>query len=516
VLASLGAWVRAVQGELVQDHITGLVHRQALRLDLGAFDRPETYDLLHRAGDAAVGRPALLLESLGAVLQHGLTLAVLAVFIAGYAPWLPLLLLGSALPGLWVVGNYVLREHEWRVENVVNERRAAYFSWLLTERESAAEVRLFDLGPHLREAFGRVRAGLRDGHLGLARAELRAELAASLVAWCGGLAGMTWMLLRASRGLAKLGDLVLCYQAFQQGQGLLRSLLENAGQIYRTTLSLEGLFGFLALEPAVVAPPGPAPVPAPLRQGIRFENVTFSYPGSARTALAGLSIALDAGRVTAVVGHNGSGKSTLVRLLCRFHDPQQGRVLLDGVDLRRLEPAELRRRITVLFQQPVHYHATAAENIAMGDLAASPDAAGIAAAARAAGADGIVGGLPQGYATQLGRWFGGAELSVGEWQRLALARALLRDAAIVVLDEPTSAMDSWAETAWLARLRDITAGRTALIITHRFTTAMHADTIHVLDAGRVVESGTHAGLVAGGGHYAASWQAQMRAAAADR
>ena len=214
--------------------------------------------------------------------------------------------------------------------------------------------------------------------------------------------------------------------------------------------------------------------------------------------------------MTAIVGQNGSGKSTLIKLLCRFYDPQEGKIMVDGVDLREMELAALRRQITVLFQEPVHYHTTAAENIALGSLEEASDAQRIETAARAAGVDSIIRRLPQDYETVLGKWFGGTELSVGEWQRLALARAFFRDAAVIVLDEPTNAMDSWAETEWLGRFRGLTAGHTTLIITHRFTTAMHADIIHVMDEGRIIESGTHTCLVAAGGRYAASWRAQMR------
>jgi ATP-binding cassette subfamily B protein len=247
-----------------------------------------------------------------------------------------------------------------------------------------------------------------------------------------------------------------------------------------------------------------------LQRDICFDRISFRYPGSERDALSDFSLTVPARQVTAIVGHNGAGKSTLIKLLCRFYDPQQGAILLDGIDLRRFDPAELRKRITVLFQEPVRYHTTAAENIAMGDLTARQDATRIHAAAMAGGAALPIEKLPRGYETVLGKWFGGAELSVGEWQRVALARAFLRNAAIIALDEPTSAMDSWAEADWLGRFRELTAGHTALMITHRFTTAMHADMIHVMQDGRITESGTHEQLVADGGHYARSWQLQMR------
>ncbi|HJT88167.1 MAG TPA: ATP-binding cassette domain-containing protein, partial [Bryobacteraceae bacterium] len=240
---------------------------------------------------------------------------------------------------------------------------------------------------------------------------------------------------------------------------------------------------------------------------------TFRYPGSERPVLDDFDLEIPAGRMVAVVGANGAGKSTLIKLLCRFYDPDDGRVTLDGIDLRNLSLEELRGDITVLFQQPVRYNDTVRQNIVYGEIDAALDAARLERAIRAAGAGGIVSQLPQGVDSMLGRWFAeGTELSVGEWQRIALARAFLRRAPILVLDEPTSAMDPWAEADWLERFSRLAAGRTVLIITHRFSTAMFADTIHVMDGGRVVESGTHDRLLAANGRYAEAWAAQLQRA----
>ncbi len=239
--------------------------------------------------------------------------------------------------------------------------------------------------------------------------------------------------------------------------------------------------------------------------------MVFRYSGSASPALNGIDLEIQAGRITAVVGANGAGKSTLLKLACRFYDPDEGAVEWDGTNLRDLDLAELRRSISVLFQEPVHYNATAAENIALGDIASQPDLSRIQAAAEQAGAARVIDRYQDGYQHLLGRWFEkGAELSTGEWQRIALARAFLRAAPVIVLDEPTSAMDPWAEADWLRRFRQLSAGRTAMVITHRFTTAMIADSIYVMVAGQVVERGSHTELIAAGGLYAQGWNSQMR------
>jgi ATP-binding cassette subfamily B protein len=370
-------------------------------------------------------------------------------------------------------------------------------------------LRIFDLGAHHRKTFQLLRDKLRDGKLRLAKEGAGTELAAGLLAWAGSIVGLGWMLHQTIVGRVKLGDLLLCFQAFQQCQSLLRSLLEGAGKIYRSLLFIENLDDFLKIEPAILPGFG-GEAGLPVKQAIRFESISFTYPGGFHRALDRFNLDIPRDKVVALVGHNGAGKSTLIKLLCRFYDPDEGRVLFDGVDLRELDLEALRHRIAVLFQDPVHYCATASENIAFGDIGRLFDQRGVHQAARDAGALDPIERLPDSFETVLGKWFGGAELSGGEWQRVALARAFFRQASLIVLDEPTSAMDSWAEQDWLNRFRTLTAGKTALMITHRFTTAMHADIIHVMDKGRVVESGSHAQLVALGGAYASSWRAQMR------
>jgi ATP-binding cassette subfamily B protein len=509
LLSSALSWVRAAQAEYVQDEVHRLIHVQALRVDLAFYDDPDSYDRLYRAHVDAISQPLALLESLGSLVQNGLGFLVLAGILWTYASWLPMLLVFTAVPGLLLVARQTLKEHRWQIEHTFEERRVRYLDWTMTDLCAAAELRLFDLGTYHRKTFQLLRESLRNGKLRLVRQGAGTELAAGLLAWAGSIVGLGWMLHQTIVGIVKLGDLLLCFQAFQQCQLLLRSLLEGAGKIYRSLLFIENLDDFLKIEPTILS--GKAGEPElPAKPAIRFEAVSFTYPGGFHRALDRFNLEIPAEKVVALVGHNGAGKSTLIKLLCRFYDPDEGRVLLDGVDLRELDQDALRRCITVLFQEPVHYCATASENIAYGDVSRLKDKAEIWEAARNAGALDPIERLPAGFETMLGKSFGGAELSVGEWQRVALARAFFRQASLIVLDEPTSAMDSWAEQDWLNRFRTLTAGKTALMITHRFTTAMHADIIHVMDKGRVVESGTHAQLVALGEAYASSWRAQMR------
>jgi ATP-binding cassette subfamily B protein len=500
-------WVRTVQAELLQDHITALIHEKSVTADLAFYELSDYYDHLYRARTEARYRPVALLGNIGALLQNAITLLAMGAILIPLGPWLALALLLSTLPAFYVVVHYALAEYQWRQRTTTDDRRAWYYDWIMTTAEAAAELRLFALGKHFQTNYQALRGRLRGERFHLMRRQSIAELGASLIALgiVGGALG--WMVWKALHGLVTLGELALIYAAFNQGQGLMRTLLENAGQLYGNSLFLRNLFEFLALKPIVSQ--GSGVRVTDIETGITFTSVSFSYPDASGKALDDFSLTIPSGKIVAIVGPNGAGKSTLLKLLCRFYDPDAGTIAIDGNDLRDIATDDLRRLITVLFQQPVHYNTTVRENILYGDLKADLSETEMWNAISAAGAEEIVARLPQHEQTLLGRWFaGGTELSVGEWQRIALARAFLRQAPIIVLDEPTSALDPWAEADWLERFRKLAIGRTAIVITHRFTTAMHADVIHVMDRGRIVESGSHQRLLEQNGLYAESWARQ--------
>lgn len=511
VLGSFLSWVRVVQSELVKDYISGLIHKKSLEVDFAFYESAEYYDRLHRARQDASFRPTALLENSGSLVQNGITLIAMAAVLTQFGVWIPAALLISTLPAFAVILNYSKQNYEWWMKATADERRSWYYYWLLTEKESAAELRIFELGDYFQSAYQSLRRKLRTEKMKLAKNESLANLAAGAIALLITAIALTWMVWQVLQKRVTLGDLALFYQAFNQGQTLMRSLLQNLGQVYSNMLFLGNLFEFLELSPQVIDPHSPKLVQKNLNQGINFEKVFFWYPGNKKPALENFNLTIPSGKIVAIVGANGAGKSTLLKLLCRLYDPQQGRITWDGIDLRELPIQNLRRLITVLFQQPVNYNASVAENIALGDLLASAKLSEIANAAEAAGATEIIDRLPENYNTVLGKLFtGGVELSGGEWQRIALARAFLCQAPLIILDEPTSAMDSWAEADWLERFCQLAKGRTAIIITHRFTIARRADIIHVMSDGEIVESGCHDELLALGCRYAQSWKTQMQ------
>lgn len=511
IIAALSSWLRAGQVDRVSTHVRGLAQDQSSRVSMGFYEQTGFFDQLHRARNDAAERPAQIIDSLSELGRNGIALIGVLAILASQSWWLPLLLCVAMLPALCSAMIHSLRQHRLAMEMTVEERHASYFDWLLTGRGSAAEVRSYGLSAHFRSLYVKVRERIRNRKQKLLRHESVIQVVLAGVGLIAAASAVLLMLRSASEGAATFGDVALCYQGFVQGAALTRGAVSSLGSVYRSSLFLDDFFQFLELpaDPLdeFAAPSGSDAQsrlqPLPEAPRIRFKDVSFAYAGSRRPALRKLNLDIEPGSLVAILGANGAGKSTLIKLLCRFYDPDVGSVLIGDEDARSIPAPVLRRSISVLFQDSLQFSGTLAENV----LPLDPlNADRISHALRAANAEDLVNGLPAGLQTQLAAWFPeGTDLSGGEWQRIAMARSFAKDAPVLVLDEPTSAMDPWAEREWLTRLRENTAGRTVILITHRLTTAAAADLIHVMEAGEVVESGTHHDLRRSGGAYARLW-----------
>ncbi len=512
IVLGLLEWIRTILTELIQDHVSALIQTKSTEVDYGFYESTDYYDQLHRARDSAQVRIMNLLESLGSVCQSLITLVLLTLIVASYHWSLFAIMLLSVLPAFYIVARFNWLTHRWWMNTTVERRWIQYYDDKFSNLAGAAEIRLFRLGPRFQSSYREIRRVLRESRLALIKRQNVARIGGSLIGMLVAGSAVGWIGWKVLLGKATFGDMALFFQAFISGQGYMRMLTQSMAQAYSNSLFVTNLFDFLDLRPTITDPRHPIPQPSAIRYGVRFHNVTFHYPGSDRPVFENLNLFIPAGKITAIVGPNGAGKSTLIKLLSRFYDPIEGHITVDDIRLSDMKIDDVRSLLAVLFQLPVSYDASAAENIAIGDLSAEGSMAKIQEAAKSAGAHEVISRLPRGYLAQLGKSFSdGAELSAGEWQRIAMARAFFRKAPIILLDEPTSFMDSWAEVEWFGKLRSLSSGRTAMIITHRFTIAMRADIIHVMDEGRLVESGTHEQLLDKDGLYSKSWRDQMSA-----
>lgn len=511
ILQGVMTWVRTAQSEKTADYLSALIHGKLISIDLSFYEMPEALDRLHQVSYDLKHRPLMLLENIGGLIQSSITLLAMGAILLPYGTWLPLLLVGSTLPAFFVILRTNRKFHSWWLKSTTDYRWTNYYDSVLSEDTFAAELRLFGLGPHFKQAYQHLRSVLRNEKLDLIKKQGFARLWASIFGLFVSGGAMTWMVWRAFLGQVTLGDLALFYQVFNKGQNLLATFLGNVGNVYTSTLFLSKLFEFLALQPKVTDPKDPITTPARLEKGICFRNVTFYYPGSKKAALKNFNCSFPAGKIVAIVGSNGAGKTTLMKLLCRLYDPDSGAIEFDGQNVKKFRVVKLRRMISAIFQFPLMHVATASENIAIGDLQAELSHPDIETAARKAGAHEFIDKLPDGYDTLLNKYFPkGVNISGGEQQRLSLARAYVKNSPIMILDEPTSLIDSWGTIDWFERFKILAKGRTSILITHSLTIAKNADLIYVMDSGKIVESGTHTDLLSIKGRYAASWYAQFK------
>lgn len=507
-LGRIASLLETLLGDRFGNEMSVLLMRHAATLDLQHFEDPDFYDKLQRARRQTMGRVALL----GTLLQIGqqlLTLASLLVALVAYNVWLLVILVLAILPAFLGETHFAGVSYSLFFRWTPERRELDYLRYVAASDATAKEIKLFDLSDHFIGRYSELADRYYDANRDVAvkRAAVGTLLAGlSTVAYYGAVA---FIVVQAVLALISIGTLTFLIGSFDRSRGLIQSVLLRGASIYEESLFLKDLFDFLEMRPRTPAPAHPIPFPQPIREGFVFDRVGFRYPDSERWALRGVSFRLGPGERIALVGENGAGKTTLVKLLTRLYDPTEGNILLDGVDLRSYDPDALRAAVGVIFQDFVRYDMRVRENIAVGRIEAKEDEPRILDSARKSLAMDVAERLSGGLDQMLGRRFeGGANLSGGEWQKVALARAYMRDAQLLILDEPTAALDARAEYQVFQRFSELTAGRMAVLISHRFSTVRMADRILVLEDGRVAEDGSHEELLALGGRYAELFRLQ--------
>ena len=511
LIRSIAGLVSQWQTYIVTDHMNDVLLAKSIEVDLEYYESARYYDTLHRAQREAPSRPISIVNNLAQIGQSGISLLAIAGLLLSFNWIITTVLLTAVISGTAVRLRYTGKMYRWQRDQTSMERQASYFNSMLTDISHAKEIRLFDLGPLFMRRFRDIRRKLRKGRLTIMRGRSIADFAAETFATAAIYGSYAYAAYQAVWGKITLGDLVMYYSAFQRVQAFLQGILSSLAGLYEDNLFLSNLYEFLDLKRTVIEPVHARPVPQPMQRGIVLNHVRFQYPAGTRKVLEDISLTIRPGEVVALVGENGSGKTTLIKLLCRLYDPTGGTITIDGVDLRQFETKALRHEIAIIFQDYIHYHLTARENIWIGNTVLPPGHERVIAAARLSGADDVISALPHGYDTILGKWFeDGEELSIGEWQKVALARAFVHDAQIIVLDEPTSSMDAKAEYEVFKSFRQLVSGRTAILISHRFSTVRMADRIFVLEHGSIIEGGTHEELINRQGVYADLFERQAR------
>jgi ATP-binding cassette subfamily B protein len=489
-------------------HISIQVMKHAAELDLMAYEDPVFYDRLERARVQATDRLGMI-QSIGRLVQQVITAASLSVSILLFSPWLLLLLIAGILPAFLGESHFAFLGYAKNFRQTPVRRELDYLRVLGGSREAAKELKLFGLKDFLIRRFTRLSDQIYRENVDLARRRLIAGSFLSVIGTAGYYSAYVYVIWRTVTGSLSIGTLTFLTGAIVQASGNIQQIFSSLSSIADQALFLTDLLAFFEMQPTIRSKPHALPAPRPIVRGFEFRNVSFRYPGTSRLVLNSLDLHLRAGERVALIGKNGEGKTTLVKLMTRLYDPVEGQVLLDGVDLREYNLEDLYREIGVIFQDFMRYEMTARDNIAVGRIDEINNLPLLKTAADKSMADEVIERLPGDYEQMLGRRFeSGVDLSGGEWQKIALARAYLRDAQVLILDEPTAALDARSEFEVFQRFAELTAGKSALFISHRFSTVRMADRIVVLENGRIAEDGNHETLLNLGGRYAEMFEMQ--------
>jgi len=489
-------------------HVSVQVMEHASALDLKAYEDPVYYDRLERARVQATDRLGMI-QSIGRLFQQAITTISLSVGILLFSPWLLLVLIACLLPAFLGESHFAFLSYAKNFRQTPAKRQLDYLRQVGGSKEAAKELKLFGLSGFFTNRFTTISNQILDENLALSRRRLIAVSFLSMLSTAGYYGCYVWVIYKTATHVFNIGNLVFLTQTIMNASNQISQLFSTLSSIADQALFLTDLLAFFKMKPEVVSKPNALPAPRPIRQGFEFRDVSFVYPGTERVILKDLNFRVEPGERIALIGQNGQGKTTIVKLMTRLYDPTGGKVLLDGIDLREYDIEDLCSQIGVIFQDFMRYEMTARENIAVGRIEYLWDDPRIYSAAEKSLADGVVERLARGYEQMLGRRFeGGVDLSGGEWQKMALARAYLREAQVLILDEPTAALDARAEYEVFERFNELTESKMALFISHRFSTVRMAERIIVLENGAIVEEGSHDQLMAYGGRYAEMFELQ--------